>query len=474
MKIGFVSLDHLRDWTGITRLIDRLASEMTARGHEVTVIALDNRDRRSSKIPVSALAYPHKLIALDLSGPAGRGEAKEKIKASGLDICAASVGTTLVMYMPLLFSGSGIPYILGEPADPRVYTFERWQPYEHYGTLFSADAFTTLLPQYLPYYPEALRERAAVIGNPAPEPADIDLSARRAKTTRTIISAGRFNEEDKRFSFLLRAFAMLSGEFPDWRLKLAGDGPYREFYDIMAEQLGIKKLTDFTGALDDVGPHYESADIFCLPSFEAEGFPMVFPEAAAYALPLVGYSSCAASRALIGPGMGALAAGDDGKNTPEALAGALRELMELSPEEREAAGQNARETFRANYGGSVIFDMWERLFVKTLEETRVSGKTASERIFSNMTDKDISRNWSGLGPDDPVWTKELLTAAAAEILKREDPLKAPEESGADLKTENVRLRSEIARLRLDCGALEKKYGSLLGQFQALAGKRGKR
>ena len=472
MKIGFVSLEHLRDWTGITRLIDRIASEMVARGHDVTIIALDNKGRASAKTPVSAIAYPHELITLDLSRPAGRREARDKIAASKLDVCAASIGNTQVMYMPWLFRGSGVPFILGEPADPRVFNFARWQPYEHYGTLFSADAFTTLLPQYLPFYPEALRPRAAVIGNPAPPAADIDFAARREKTIRTIITAGRFNEEDKRFSFLLRAFALLSEDFPDWRLKLAGDGPYWEYYDIMAEQLGIKKFVDFTGAVADMDSHYESADIFCLPSFRAEGFPMVFLEASAHALPLVGYSSCAASSALIGPDIGALAGSVNGQNTPEALADALRALMELSPEKREAVGLRARKTFQDNYGGGVIFDQWERLFEDTLEKTRALGKTALERIFDSMT--DIGKEWDGLGPDSPVWTPELLGSAAAEIARREDPVKAPDESDAGEEPESVRLRCELARLRRDYGALEKKYGALLGQFQALAGKRGKR
>ncbi|MCL2011032.1 MAG: hypothetical protein FWG71_10900 [Synergistaceae bacterium] len=173
MKIGFVSLDHLRDWHGTTRLIDQLAAEMAARRHEIVIIA--HKGAASSKVPVSRREYPHELITLDLSDGPGRKTAREKIAASGMDVCAASVGNNLIMHMPGLLRGSGIPFVFGDPHDPRVRTFAGWQPYESYGTLNCADAIQTLLPEYIPFYPETLRPRVTEIGVPAPPPADIDL-----------------------------------------------------------------------------------------------------------------------------------------------------------------------------------------------------------------------------------------------------------------------------------------------------------
>jgi|GEM_PF-1392514 len=470
MHIGFISLDHLRDWTGITRLIDSLAAEMIARGHRVTIIACEGT--ASSKIPISARTYPHELMTIDLDTARGRDAARESIASAGFDICATSIGSKQVIYLLSLFQGSGIPFIVAEPGDPYVLSFDRWQPYERHGMLFCADVFTVLLPQYLPRYPATLQSRATVIGNPAPPPADIDFEARRNKDTQTIMAAGRFNEEDKRFSFLLRAFALLHPDFPSWRLKLVGDGPYWEYYDIMTEQLGIKKLVEFTGSTDDVESHYESADIFCLPSFRAEGLPMVYLEASAYALPLVGYRSCTSSEALIEPNMGALAECDsNGHNTPETLAVALRSLMELTPEERKQRGMAARDTLQEKYGGSIIFDQWEQLLTNTLEKTRASGTTALERVMS-MTENtaEIGQEWEGLEPDSPVWTEQVLAGAAREIVTRDDPREAPETSTASEEVESVRLRCELAALQRDYGALEKKYSALLAQFQTVAGK----
>ena len=471
MKIGFFSINHLRDWGGIQTLIDQLAVGMIAKGHEVIIIAQEGKV--SSKVPVSPRDYPHELIALDLESAEGRTAAKEKIKASGMDICAASLGDDNFLYMPRLFSGSGIPYVIGEPGNPCVYIFERGQPYHNYGALYAADAFTVLMDVYPQFYPAALRPRAHAIGNPAPPPIEVDFAARRSRQTRTIISVGRFSEADKRFSLLIRAFAQLCGDFPDWRLKLVGDGPFWGFYHEMAKQLGIKERVDFTGSVADPNPHYLESDIFCLPSGIFEGFGLVFVEAAAAALPLVSFRTNMAASSMIEEGMGALAETTPDGDTPETLAAALRPLMELSPEGREKIGIKARDTLQARYGGDIIYDQWEKLLIDTMENTRKRGGTQLDKTLDKMKIiRDfLGDQWDELGPDSPVWTENLLEKAAAEIAGREDPIKAPTDSGADEETESVRLRCELARMQQNYRALEKKYAALLGQFGQKPGKR---
>ena len=473
MKIGFVSLDHLRDWHGTTRLIDRIAKEMSNRGHGVVIIAREGT--ASAKIPVSTFDYPHELIAVNLDSPQGRGTAREKIAASGIDVCMASINDSSLLYLPGLFLGSGIPYIFGDPHEPLVFTFSRWQPYESYGAMATADAIQTLLPNYIPLYPKALQPRVTEIGIPSPLPAEIDFTARRESGKRVIVSVGRFVERNKRFSLLLRAFALLCKDFPDWRLKLVGDGPYWDIYQEMARQLGIHSRVDFTGAVADPAPHYSDADIFCLPS-RTEGFPLVISEAASYALPLVGFRTCIALDTLIEPDIGVLAeSGPDG-DTPGSLAEALRGMMLLPPKEREAIGLRARDKLQEKYGGGVIFDKWEKLLRETFEKTGARNETALERITKKMCEnrERLGPEWDGLGPDSPVWTDVVLESAAAEISARDDPMKFSGQSAAGGEAGNVRLRCELARLRQDYNGLEKKYATLAGQYQMLAGKRGKR
>jgi hypothetical protein len=331
--------------------------------------------------------------------------------------------------------------------------------------LAAAAAIQILLADYLPYYPEALRRKIAVIGHPSPPPREVDFAERAQKTTRTLLGVGRFLDADKRFSLLLRAFASLAKEFPAWQLKLVGDGPYWDKYHIMAEQLGIADRVLFTGAVADVGAHYADADVFCLPS-AAEGFGIVYEEAAAWALPLAGFASCTASAALIAPGAGALAE----KDSPESLAHALRSLMAAAPEERARAGKAARDFFQTHYDEGAVFDAWETLLTQAARKT----DRRWEREMNNTAHLRISPEWNGLEPDGGVWTEALLQDAAAEIAGRAVPTVVPETSSAPADAENVRLRCELARLKQDFAVMEKKYASLLTQFQALAVKRKKR
>jgi glycosyltransferase involved in cell wall biosynthesis len=462
MRIGFVSMEHLREWTGITRLIDKIAESMSVRGHLPIIIAQKGRPA-TGKVPVSPLAYPHETLALELNSAHGRREAREALAASRLDVCVGMFGDAQALFMPWLFNGSGIPRVVGDPADPRFYTFARWQPYEHYAVLASADAVQVLLKEYLPHYPPALRPRITVIGNPIPPP-DMNPASRENRTERAILSVGRLNDADKRFSLLLRAFALLAKDFPGWRLRLVGDGPHWEYYHIMAAQLGVATRTDFTGATANPEVHYAMSDIFCLPSL-AEGFPMVYAEAASHALPLVGFASCIASSALIPPDGGALA---DAPDTPESLAAALLPLMAITDEERAAIGARAREALQSKYGGSTVYDAWEKLLMDTASRPRGNANGTGE---GHMTEEIISPEWNGLEPESGVWSVELMSAAATEVAARGHPLTRPERSAAPEDCENVRLRCELARLRQDYHFLEKKYARLMEQFQQTAGRK---
>jgi glycosyltransferase involved in cell wall biosynthesis len=451
MKIGFLSMDHLRDWTGITRLIDRIAADMARRGHEVFLLAHENKTAKS--IPVGKCDYPHTLVTFALDKSVNILKAREKIGNCGIDVCMTSMGNTDLLYMPRLFYGDRTPYIIGEAADPRVFIYERWQPYEHFAALNGAAAIQILLEEYRPFYPDALKSRITMIGNPAPPKAEVDFTVRRNKEIRQIVAVGRFNEADKRFSVLLRAFALLCKDFPEWRLKLVGDGPYWGYYHEMAKQLGIKQLVEFTGAVPDPAEHYNQADIFCLPSFKAEGLPMVYVEASAHALPLVGFESCMASNALITPETGAIVknGADAVHGTPEQLAGALRSLIELSPRQREIFGRNTQRIFQERFNEKLIFDSWERLFM------------------------DVFAKWKGFEPNNPIWTPALLNAATEEAASRTMPLNSPDISTANEQTESVRLRCELIKTKISYSELEGKYNVLLKQYQTMTMKRkGKR
>ena len=95
----------------------------------------------------------------------------------------------------------------------------------------------------------------------------------------------------------LRALALLNqrAQLPlGWIYVIAGRGPERRALEELSHQLGVERHVEFRGFVtdDDVPTLYEAADIFLQPNREihgdTEGFGVVFLEASACGLPVVG------------------------------------------------------------------------------------------------------------------------------------------------------------------------------------------
>jgi glycosyltransferase involved in cell wall biosynthesis len=102
-----------------------------------------------------------------------------------------------------------------------------------------------------------------------------------------ILCVGRLVAE-KGQSLLVRAMALLAERGSDAELELVGGGPNRDQLRALAAELGIGDRVLFAGPVgqDEIIAHYESASVFCLPSF-CEGIPVVLMEAMACRRPVV-------------------------------------------------------------------------------------------------------------------------------------------------------------------------------------------
>ena len=98
-------------------------------------------------------------------------------------------------------------------------------------------------------------------------------------------AAGRL-VDIKGLSDLVRAIAVLSSEFPDLRLEIAGDGPELNNLQEEARRLSLLGRVRFLGWQEDIRSIYRNWDIFAMPSL-TEGFPMAALEAMGEGLPIV-------------------------------------------------------------------------------------------------------------------------------------------------------------------------------------------
>jgi glycosyltransferase involved in cell wall biosynthesis len=139
----------------------------------------------------------------------------------------------------------------------------------------------------------------------------------------------------KRIADLLRAFAHIHTQEPRARLTMVGDGPQHAALRRLADELRLGDALHLAGALPDsraVLAHYARNAIFCLPSVQ-EGFGIVFLEAMASGLPIVGTTATAVPEVVPQRRAGILVPPAD----PLALAAALLELLQQPDLRREYA-----------------------------------------------------------------------------------------------------------------------------------------
>jgi len=127
-----------------------------------------------------------------------------------------------------------------------------------------------------------LVDNIIVLYNPCQKIQLVDESERKD----FILYAGAINKR-KGYEDLIKAFSMISNQFPTWKLVIAGSGEIENGAKT-AEKSGIAEQVLFTGWITgrEKDKWFRKARIFCLPSY-AEGFPTALLDACSYGIPLV-------------------------------------------------------------------------------------------------------------------------------------------------------------------------------------------
>lgn len=102
---------------------------------------------------------------------------------------------------------------------------------------------------------------------------------------REIVTVGRM-DANKNHEMLLRAFASISGQYPEYRLVIYGDGECRAELEKLAEELSIRERVDMPGVVPDVSKRLERASVFVLASY-SEGVSNALIEALASGLAVI-------------------------------------------------------------------------------------------------------------------------------------------------------------------------------------------
>jgi glycosyltransferase involved in cell wall biosynthesis len=169
-----------------------------------------------------------------------------------------------------------------------------------------------------------------------PPPSRRVEAGRPSSGRRRLITLGRLSPE-KKIGTIVRAFARIAGELPQWDLEIYGDGPQRDALACAVSLLSIGSRIAFRGFTDDPYAALAGADLYVSAS-SVEGFGNSIWEALACGVPVVAMECGVPVATLVRQGVdGCIVDGGE-----EDLAAALAALMR-DDERREQLAARARE-----------------------------------------------------------------------------------------------------------------------------------
>ncbi len=183
---------------------------------------------------------------------------------------------------------------------------------------------------------------------------------------KVIVSVGRLVHR-KGQDFLIEALPIIAQSVPNVHLLLVGEGPYRSELEKRANSLGVRERITFIGRVQYAElPEYICAgDIFAMPSrsrlagLEVEGLGIVYLEASACGLPVIGGVSGGAPDAVI---EGETGFSVDGKSAA-AIAQAAIQLLE-NPEFAAQLGAQGRDWIVSQWRWEIWSEAFNKLVLK--------------------------------------------------------------------------------------------------------------
>jgi glycosyltransferase involved in cell wall biosynthesis len=173
----------------------------------------------------------------------------------------------------------------------------------------------------------------------------------------------------KAMHVLIAATPALLEAHPALRVLIVGDGPLRADLEAQAARLGVAHAVRFAGYQEDVVSAYAAMDVFVLPSRD-EGFGLVFLEAMAVGVPVVGTRVIGSEDAVEDGVTGLLVPYAD----PAALAAAVRGILaspDLAGRLRDTAAERVRRVYSREQCAARVEELYRELL-----EARTAGPLA--------------------------------------------------------------------------------------------------
>lgn len=328
---------------GAERVCVNLANAWAERGQPTTIVTISQGSQSPayairSEVARRDLAWPRWAHSEELNAAAiapvlrgvydaGCSELIEEITIIAMlryailetkpDVVVSHIDQTNVLVLAAM-QETGVPVIACEHSDAGRISAGQWQSARE--ALYRRAAGVVAPDPTITQWLAARGASAWTIPNPlvAPPP----QRSRQAGARRRLVTLARLSPE-KRPEFLLRSFASLAADYPEWDLEFYGLGPLRNLLEHLAEELAPAGQIQFHGFSRDPYGVLAAADLFVSSSW-VEGFGNAIWEALACGVPVVAMDAGPPVRALVRDGVDGLMVTE---NSMAALASALARLM---------------------------------------------------------------------------------------------------------------------------------------------------
>jgi glycosyltransferase involved in cell wall biosynthesis len=346
---------------GAERVFVQIVNGLAARGRDIRIVTFEPSDA-SSFYPVNK-----DIPRLDLALKANALRHSVALRRSLLSLHPRLVVAFMPSsYVPISFSlfGSGVPVIASEHNVPENYrkNFAKW------GLLncsaLATARYTAVSEQMRQSYPRWIRRKMVVMANPVEKPNGAFAEVAGMASGKRLLAVGRLHPQKDHVT-LIGAFAEIANDFPDWHLRILGEGNERNRLEAEVAKLGIAERVQLPGAVSNMSEEYASAQLYVIPSlYESQGLATV--EAMAHGLPAVGFADCPGTNQIIAHGKtGLLVASEPTRQG--ALKNALAMLMENDALRRSLAKNALAEA----HGPALedVLDGWDTLVIPQGDRT---------------------------------------------------------------------------------------------------------
>lgn len=346
---------------GAERVTCNLASYLVRKGYQTEILTiseteriyeLDERVTVNTLLPLSERKGKLWNIAVRLP------RFLKYLKNNKTDIYIVMLPKTILMMLAFR-KKIRAKVITAERNDPKAYSKILAYFLTKYASRAEGWVFQTYDAQK--WYENAINNCKSTIIPNAINPAFIRTHYEGDKS-KVIAGVGRLSPQ-KNFGVLIKAFAKIAQEFPEYNLVIYGQGNQENELKSLVTYLKLSKRIYFPGNILNIADEIEKSTMFVLSS-DFEGMPNALMEAMALGLPCVATDCpCGGPRCLIQNGVNGILVpvGDVDK-----MANAMRSVL-FDLKKAESMGQNARK-IAVDLAPEKIYGMWEKFICDVINQ----------------------------------------------------------------------------------------------------------